>query len=311
MQLTPSDVEDRRLLIPFDKAGNHLLPAVVAIPGPGETSLYKIVISNARAQNNDWTMTLMHHPGKQAFMITRGWQGFVDWHNLEAMDLIRFCRPEPRPRNNHYLIECVENEKLLAENNVITRIISDKNIPEFKQENILVQLTFSGAMRFHLCIFEEQFRRLFPGKEIPAQIQYKAVRLKFTDAGNKDWCMKIEFHVGVGFYEVSERWREFVNHHKFETADEIQIYKPVQPLHSRHFLIDYVKSDEVWTNLTQHGKEKPDGGDDTQGDCGSYKGKEIAVGLGPLAPIPKQKTNKGSPDYQSSEGKESDETNHR
>ncbi|GFZ02076.1 hypothetical protein Acr_15g0006850 [Actinidia rufa] len=201
--------------------------------------------------------------GRQAFVITRGWQGFVNRHNLEAMDLIRFYRPEPHPHDNHYLIECVDCEKLLAENNVIARIISDKNIPEFK--------------------------RLFPVKEIPAQIWYKAVRLKFTDAGNKDWCMKIEFHEGVGFYEVSEGWKEFVNHHKLETADEIQIYKPVQPLHSRHFLINYVKSGEVWTNLTQHGKEKPDGGDDTQGDGGSYKGKEIALGLGPVAPIPKQK----------------------
>ena len=50
MQLSPSDVEDIRLQIPFDIARNHLPPAVVAIPGHGGTSLYEIVISNARAQ---------------------------------------------------------------------------------------------------------------------------------------------------------------------------------------------------------------------------------------------------------------------
>ncbi|XP_057512760.1 uncharacterized protein LOC130794812 [Actinidia eriantha] len=290
MQLTPRDVEDRRLLIPFDIAGNHLPPDVVEIPGPGGTSLYEILISNARAQNNDWIMTLIRNPGKQAFMITRGWQGFVDWYNLEAMDLIRFYRPEPRPHGNHYLIECVESEKLLAENNVIAPIISDTNIPEFKKENKLFDITFSPLMRLFIFISEETFRKLFPGNEIPAQIPYKAMRLKFTDAGNKDWCIKIELHEGVEFYELTEGWKEFVNHHNFISEDEIEIYKPVQPLHSRHFLIK--KRDEVWTNLTQHRKEKPDGGDDTQGDGGSSKGKEIAVGLGPLAPIPKQKRTK-------------------
>ncbi|CAL5424894.1 unnamed protein product [Camellia sinensis] len=46
-------------------------------------------------------------------------------------------------------------------------------------------------------------------------------------------------------YIILDGWGGFVNKHRLEAMDVIRFYKPVQPLHERHFLIQCVKRGEA------------------------------------------------------------------
>ncbi|CAL5353452.1 unnamed protein product [Camellia sinensis] len=83
MELTQSDIEHGSLSIPFEKARLHFLPM-------NRVSIHQIVITNTR--NDNWFMTLTYNAPKASALTTSGWQGFVDWHGLKALDVIRFYK---------------------------------------------------------------------------------------------------------------------------------------------------------------------------------------------------------------------------
>ncbi|KAL6967987.1 hypothetical protein U1Q18_033791 [Sarracenia purpurea var. burkii] len=234
MHLTPRDVRDWRLSIPFEIAKNHFPLVTETTHG-----IFREDILISDAQNYQWPMRFIFYPRRKTCTITRDWQRFVDFHRLEAKDLIRFYRPHPRAHDMHYLIEIIENEKLVHTDSSST--VPDK-VPEFKPDNFLVelQLTYIDVSFDRLIILEEDVWNLFPAARIPPRSHFKE-RLKLTDANNKNWCMKMAFHSRIETYIVVEGWGDFVNEHKLNTLDTIKFYRPVNPLHPRHFLIECVK----------------------------------------------------------------------
>ncbi|CAL5353433.1 unnamed protein product [Camellia sinensis] len=258
IKLSASDIELGRLAIPVERAMDYFSP--LSIP-----KVYEEQIEITDTQKDDWYMTLTYDPVECTFMISIGWQGFVEWHELEAMDVIRFYRPVPRVHNNHFLIDYIKGQD--AETNNI--------VQEFRQENFLfqLQLTPTDVGYCRIIIPKEDVRTHFPAVKIPT-VTHKMERLYFTDTQNKDWCMKIIFSSQVDAYMIINGWGRFVKKHNLEAMDVIRFYKPVQPLHGWHFLIDCVKGEKAKDSMIELGKAKNDG----NGGDGSKKGGDNKEG---------------------------------
>ncbi|KAG5567252.1 hypothetical protein RHGRI_002717 [Rhododendron griersonianum] len=191
-------------------------------------------------RDDEWNMSLTYYIEESVFMFTKGWAEFAAWHNLEAMDVIRFYRPEPRLSPHHYLILHERRQENLA------------TTPEFRRENFLFRIELNTA--------DIGYCRLFiPGREVeihfPAIKQIHGTRrkkeiAKFTDAGNKNWYMDI-IRYDAGSYMIMDGWDEFVKEHRLEAMDSIRFYKPVHPSHKKHFLVEIARKVEAETNPTQ------------------------------------------------------------
>ncbi|GFZ01902.1 hypothetical protein Acr_15g0005110 [Actinidia rufa] len=64
----------------------------------------------------------------------------------------------------------------------------------------------------------------------------------------------------------------FVSEYNLENEDAIKFYKPVQPLNSRHFLIELVKRGEAVTDTSQSGSAENEGDGDDSGQSGVAAG---------------------------------------
>ncbi|CAL5424889.1 unnamed protein product [Camellia sinensis] len=228
LQLMLNDVEQGMLFIPEQRAAKHFPPLLTHIPYYN----YEHQIEVSDTQNQNWKMTLVYNSLLRAFIIVRGWHRFVVSHGLEFMDVICFYKTLSRLHDKHFIIEHVKRGE--AE--------TDNNPPEFKPENFLfeLQLTSGYVSDNWLKLPKEEVRNHFPEIEIPP-----GIRLNFTDARNEHWTMTIFFVEGHDAYIILDGWEGFVNKHRLEAMDVIRFYKPVQPLHERHFLIQCVKRGEA------------------------------------------------------------------
>ncbi|CAL5424904.1 unnamed protein product [Camellia sinensis] len=245
VQLTRSDIEHERLSIPAGGALKYFPPMETVKPN------YEQQIEIYDNEKEDWKMTLTYNHLEQAFVITSGWQGFVDWHELKPMDAIRFYRTFSHLQNPHFLIEFVIGEE--SKTNYL--------IHEFKQKNFLfeLQLSPSDIGDGVLIVPEEEVRNHFHEINIPAGTN-EVERMTFTDTQNVHWCMEILFD---GAYMLADGWDGFVKEHKLEAMDMIRFYKPVRPLHEKHFLIECVKreqaacgTNQIWLGGAKHDWEE-------------------------------------------------------
>ncbi|CAL5353438.1 unnamed protein product [Camellia sinensis] len=218
LQLTQNDVEKDSLCIPKKTAAEHF-PCVPIDTVQGDIIDGKIVISDT--QNQNWNMTLFYIHSLGAFLIAGGWHDFAVRHNLKARDVICFCRPLSHFGALNFLIQHVKP-------------------PEFKPGSFLFQQQMTSTSKSVLNLPKEEVRKHFPEIEIP-----DGRRLHFTDAQNMDWPMIISFAQNTDAYMLTDGWDGFVNKHGLEAMDVIRFYKPVQPLHEGHFLIECVKREEA------------------------------------------------------------------
>ena len=65
-------------------------------------------------------------------------------------------------------------------------------------------------------------KKHFSALRIPVP-SHKMERLYFTDARNKEWCLKFMFLSGM--YMIVDGWEGFVNQHKMDAGDAIRFYK--------------------------------------------------------------------------------------
>ncbi|CAL5353434.1 unnamed protein product [Camellia sinensis] len=233
LQLTPRDIQQGQLFIPVVKAANHFPPILTHPPN------YEHQIEISDTQNRNWNMILVYHNMLGAFIIKKGWHRFVVGHGLEAMDVICFYKPLLRLHDKHFLIQHVKREESETDNR-----------PEFKPENFLfeLRLTTSCAGDRWLVLPKEKVRNHFPALNNPA-----GRKLNFTDARNKDWTMTFFFVKDLGVYMLIDGWEEFVKKHGLEAQDVIRFYKPVQPLHEGHLLIECVKKKDYEENAGKGG----------------------------------------------------------
>ncbi|CAL5353453.1 unnamed protein product [Camellia sinensis] len=270
VQLTLSDVQQGRLIIPEQRAANHFPPIQTHLPDYNYE--YPIEIFET-SSNNCYYMTLLYNSFHSAFIITRGWHCFVVSHSLEAMDVIWFYKCFSQFYNKHFLVQVVKGGEEPG---------TDNDPPEFKPENFLFQLELtifpdSSYNSFEwLVLPKEEVRNHFPAIEIP-----HGRRLKLTDTRNKDWSMSIFFAEDLDAYIIAGEWEGFANKHRLETMDEIRFYKPVLPLHEGHFLIECVKGEEAGGGTSskndQLGGAKKDG---NRGDRANRGGRNHGGGRG-------------------------------
>ncbi|PSS14102.1 AP2/ERF and B3 domain-containing protein [Actinidia chinensis var. chinensis] len=207
-------------------------------------------------QDKEWSMELVYYPEEDAFVIARGWQDFANSHGLEPLDSIQFYRSVPSWATNQYAIKYVRRQEVPAET------------PEFTKGNFLFQLelTSSDVWYSRLFIPSREVAIHFPMVHILLLSREKEI-VRFTDSENKDWYMDVILY-NYEFCMIIDEWNGFVKAHGLEARDVIKFYKPVQPSHMKHFLIECVKK-EGGANLTQK-MEEPS-------QRGSNKGKGIAV----------------------------------
>lgn len=185
------------------------------------------------SDNKEWTMTLVNYIEENVYLITKGWTPYAAWHKLEPTDVIAFYMPSAFSAEKHYKVNFVGLGENLA------------GIPEFTKGNFLFDLELQLAdiedSRLFIPIAEVETH--FPAiMMVPGTGRTKEI-VKFTDARSKDWYMEITFYEGVG-YMITDGWEDFVREHKLEALDVIMFYIPTRPLHTKHFLIEYVRKKE-------------------------------------------------------------------
>ncbi|KAL6978825.1 regulator of (H+)-ATPase in vacuolar membrane [Sarracenia purpurea var. burkii] len=225
-----------RLLIPVQLAA-YYFPFLAAAahdggrPHPAEI----LLLTDLTCQF--WHFPVTYYDEERAFIITKRWPEFHDRHKLQPLDMIRFYTPVPQLGPNHFLIE---SEKQIS--GIAYDPIQPGEIPEFRTENFLFTLELSpkniGSER-RLLIPEEKVANHFPGVQISESSHDEEI-LRFTDSQNKDWYMDITRHDSKD-YVVMGGWSEYVKEHSLDAEKVINFYKPVQPAHAKHFLIDWVK----------------------------------------------------------------------
>ncbi|GFZ02003.1 hypothetical protein Acr_15g0006120 [Actinidia rufa] len=188
------------------------------------------------------------------------WSELVRWHKLKAMDVVRFYKPLQPLQENHYLIDFVKRSQQVA------------SIPEFRRENYLfkVQVTAASIMSRRLIVPTEAVRSHFSAIGIPAET-HGMERLYFTDAQIKEWIVEIVVYGSSNPTYMLILEEAFVSEYDLENQDAIKFYKPVQPLNSRHFLIEFVKRGEAVTDTSQSGSAENDGDGDDSGQGGSSR----------------------------------------
>ncbi|KAF7121464.1 hypothetical protein RHSIM_Rhsim13G0048500 [Rhododendron simsii] len=244
--LFPRDVEQDKLLIPVEAALEYFPPLA------NRQETYKLKIEITDHQNSHWHMTVTYDPSVCSFVVENKWKRFVAWNRLEIMDVLRFYKTVPISYDFHYLVELVKRRFPLI-------------IPEFKLENFMFQLPLTDRdIRFQrLFITSENVHKHWPKVGVPADTHYFE-RLYFSDDLNDAlWGIKIAYEIDSYRLMLAD----FFTKYNLGKGDMIRFYRPVHPLHSRHFLIEYEKGGG---NLTQSEivatDDTMDRGGDGQGD---------------------------------------------
>ncbi|CAL5427162.1 unnamed protein product [Camellia sinensis] len=102
LQLTSRDIRNGVLFVLEQEVRNHF--PTVNIPA-GTSKIERLTFTDT--QNMDWGMKI-HFDG--VFVITHGWDEFVNEHHLEAMDTIKFYKVVRPLHHTHFRIECVKRE---------------------------------------------------------------------------------------------------------------------------------------------------------------------------------------------------------
>ncbi|GFZ02002.1 hypothetical protein Acr_15g0006110 [Actinidia rufa] len=115
-----------------------------------------------------------------------------------------------------------------------------------------------GIKHLRPIVPTKEMRNHFLVVGIPAET-HGMERLYFTYAQNKDWCIKVMVY-GVSFPTYMLLLEKAIaNKYNLEAGDVITFYKPVQPLHSRNLLTEFVKGGETETDQAQLGTSRNDG----------------------------------------------------
>ncbi|XP_058196591.1 uncharacterized protein LOC131312684 isoform X1 [Rhododendron vialii] len=245
--VTPGDVMLNKLLIP-EEAALKCFPPLADCQEP-----YKKKIKISDPQNFDWPMTVRYDPLELFFILENKWQIFAISNNVETLDKIRFYKPVPRSDDNHYLVEIVKRRY-------------PNTIHEFKIENFMFELPLTDMdIQYQmLIIYPQDVREHFSEVGIPDGTR-DIERLYFTDDLNVHfWDIKIGYY--RDFYHLM--LADFFTEYNLEKGDMISFYRPVHPLHSRHFLIAFVKGGGNGTQSETASDDTMVGGSDGPGDGG-------------------------------------------
>ncbi|KAH7836985.1 hypothetical protein Vadar_008187 [Vaccinium darrowii] len=254
--LIQSEAKMDRLLIPKELALVHFPPLA------NRRNTYSGRIKITIPEESSSMVTVSFNTTENAFVIvgSKWWREYVIRRNdLRPMDVIRFYRPVPAAHKYHFLVDFVRRAKQQI-----------KNVPEFKPQNFLFQLNFTntGSKTRTIAIPRQvEVRNYFPVVGIPVET-LGIVRLQFTDARNNDWLVKVTVIVPnsttrLYTMKFSEK---LVVENNLEDGDLIRFYKPVQPSHARHFLIEFVKGHGEMLELSQ---VSGTAGNDGDGDHGT------------------------------------------
>lgn len=104
LELGESDIWMSRLFLPFESVHEHF-PSI-RIP---KRSQKKVVVKFTDAQGKNWYMEIVRYTAEK-YMIIKWWDEFVKNHRLEAMDVIRFYKPENPSHSKHFFIEIVKKK---------------------------------------------------------------------------------------------------------------------------------------------------------------------------------------------------------
>ncbi|GFZ02079.1 hypothetical protein Acr_15g0006880 [Actinidia rufa] len=172
------------------------------------------------------------------------WVALVEVHSLKSMDVVRFYRPVKPLCKNHYLFDFVKRSQQVA------------RIPEFRPENYLVQskITADSTNVGSLVLPMQAVRTHFPVVGIPSETHAKE-RLYFTDAHTNEWIGAI----AVSDSNTLSYMLTFGRTYHLKADDAIRFYRPVQPLNSRHFLIEIQERGAARTDPSQSGSAENDG----------------------------------------------------
>ncbi|XP_057508191.1 uncharacterized protein LOC130791095 [Actinidia eriantha] len=212
-----------RLLIPTGRAKQHF-PRFYR-GGSTKPKILHLIIPQVK----EWHMPVMHCSDEDAFMFTRLWLQFVKFHNLKPLDKIRFYKPVPRLHTRHYTVAFWRTAGNIAQ------------IPEFRTKNYLfgLEMTAGDVGYKRLFIHNDDVTNHFPSFHIPIKTRTTDM-IKLTDVQNKDWYMDV-IRYSPDFYMIIEEWDEFVKERNLKAKDVIKFYRPVQPSHRKHFLIEIVR----------------------------------------------------------------------
>ncbi|KAF7121414.1 hypothetical protein RHSIM_Rhsim13G0049100 [Rhododendron simsii] len=265
--LIQGDVEMDTLLIPRELASDHFPPLLNRY-----TYSEHIQITEPEGLISDVQVGFL--AVESAFVIADDWwKEYVNRNGLRPLDAILFFRHVPGAPNNHFLVGFVRRTDQ-----------QNMNVPEFRTQNFLFHLSFThwaNTVRL-VSIPTEEVRHHFPAIGIPSESVGKA-RLHFTGALNNEWPVTmILAPTPTTVHHMMTLSDKFVTENNLKVGDLIEFYKPLRPLHSRHFLIKVAEGAGQMLEQGQgSGSAAKDGDGDNDGDGtgggGNRKGNKKGI----------------------------------
>lgn len=102
LELSENDIWMSRLFIPSELVHQHFPAIRIA-----KRSRKMVVVKFTDAQGKNWYMEIVRYAAEK-YMVIKWWAEFVRNHGLEAMDVIRFYKPEIPSHSKHFFIEIVK-----------------------------------------------------------------------------------------------------------------------------------------------------------------------------------------------------------
>ncbi|GFS44155.1 hypothetical protein Acr_00g0088820 [Actinidia rufa] len=131
---------------------------------------------------------------------------------------------------------------LLMMENIFTS--SSTTVHEFKHENFLFDVELNPPDVKMLAFPYKKASAYFP----PVPNRPLEIKIEVSDPLNKKWEMTVEFSTVFYAFVITNGWEDFCRWHNLKPYDVIYFYKPNPRLHDRHYLMDYVKKEEMNPN---------------------------------------------------------------
>ncbi|XAR60941.1 hypothetical protein NMG60_11034493 [Bertholletia excelsa] len=107
VDLTETDVTYGRLIVPREEVRRHF-PAINLPDGNHRVERMRWTDEMGR----DWTVKILYADNMVGYMLLDGWEKFVKQHELKAMDVVRFYRPQTTRNPRHALVKCEKRARV-------------------------------------------------------------------------------------------------------------------------------------------------------------------------------------------------------
>lgn len=202
--------DTNHLVIPYDMASDHFPPLVIHPNSNSQETLELIDPLQSK-----WEMSLTYDDDTHKFIITKGWNSYLQHYHLKPNDSIQFFRPIPQVQFNRFYIKHETN---------FGPVLFEVTIPRSNR----LPMPYDLAARY--------FK---PSAAKPPPDHLQEYTLLLTNHLNVTWNMRYVCNEDEKAYIIVRGWEDFAGHYSLKYEDKIQFFERKPRLEGNSFMISH------------------------------------------------------------------------